>query len=261
LETNARATDAPEEAKKIVKVAEDNRVTLRLIGGLAIRFHCHGQHSTHLREYHDIDVFGLRKEYRGIHSVFQQLGYSPNEEYNLLCGDTRLQFIDRESRMEVEVFLDKFRMGHTLDFRRRIQLDDLTIPITDLLLTKLQVVQFAEKDAKDIVAILEDHELRHNDDRETLNLDYIVRLCSQDWGLYRTITNNIATINESIGQEASGLATGKELVERLAVIRNALMTGKKGVRWRLRSLIGERVRWYREVETGQGEAYSTSTIR
>lgn len=163
--------------------------------------------------------------------------------------------------MEVEVFLDKFRMGHTLDFRQRIQLDDLTIPITDLLLTKLQVVQFAQNDAKDIVAILEDHELGHNDDRETLNLDYIVQSCSQDWGLYRTITNNIATINEMIGQQASGLTTGKELVERLAAIRNALMTGKKGVRWRLRSLIGERVRWYREVETGQGEAYSTSTIR
>jgi len=228
-----------------VRVAEDNRVTLRLIGGLAIRFHCHGPHSTHLREYHDIDVFGFGKERKGIYSVFQKLGY---------CG-TRLQFTHREGLRSVEVFLDKFRMGHTLDFRQRLKLDDLTIPITDLLLTKLQVVQFAEKDAKDIVAVLEDHELGHNDDRETLNLDYIVQLCSRDWGLYKTITNNIATINDLIGQEASGLTAGKELVERLNAIRNALMTGKKGVRWMLRSLIGERVRWYREVETGQGEAY------
>lgn len=255
MATNARGTDAADEAKTIVRVAEDNRVTLRLIGGLAIRFHCHGQHSTHLREYHDIDVFGLRKEYKGIYSVFQKLGYSPNEEYNLLYGDARLQFVHREGRRNVEVFLDKFRMGHTLDFRQRLQLDDVTIPITDLLLTKLQVVQFAEKDAKDIVAILEDHELGHNDDRETLNLDYIVQSCSRDWGLYKTITNNIATINKLIGQEASGLTAGKELVERLSAIRNALMTGKKGVRWIFRSLIGERVRWYREVETGQGEAY------
>jgi hypothetical protein len=254
LATNARGTDAAEEAKRIVRVAEDNRVTLRLIGGLAIRFHCHGPHSTHLREYHDIDVFGFGKEHKGIYSVFQKLGYSPNEEYNLLYGGTRLQFVHRESRWNVEVFLDKFRMGHTLDFRQRLQLDDVTIPITDLLLTKLQVVQFAEKDAKDIVAILEDHELGHNDDRETLNLDYVVQSCSRDWGLYKTITKNIATINKLIGQEASGLTAGKELVERLSAIRNALMTGKKGVRWIFRSLIGERVRWYREVETGQGEA-------
>jgi len=255
LETKARSTDVLEEAKRIVRVAEDNRVTLRLIGGLAIRFHCHGPHSTHLREYHDIDVFGFGKEHKGIYSVFQKLGYSPNEMYNSLYGGARLQFIHRESRRDVEVFLDKFRMGHTLDFRQRLKLDDLTIPVTDLLLTKLQVVQFAEKDAKDIVAVLEDHELGHNDDRETLNLDYIVQLCSRDWGLHKTITNNIATINELIRQEASGLTAGKELVERLNAIRNALMTGKKGVRWTIRSLIGERVRWYREVETGQGEAY------
>ena len=255
MDTSARGRGSPEEAQRIVRAAEDNRVTLRLIGGLAIRFHCHGPHSAHLREYHDIDVFGLGKERRGIYSVFQKLGYSSNEEYNLLYGDTRLQFIHREGRRSVEVFLDKFRMGHTLDFRRRLRLDDLTIPITDLLLTKLQVVQFAEKDAKDIVAVLEDHELGHNDDRETLNLDYIVQLCSRDWGLHKTITNNIATINELIRQEASGLTAGKELVERLNAIRNALMTGKKGVRWTIRSLIGERVRWYREVETGQGEAW------
>lgn len=255
LHTNARDRGSPEEAQRIVRVAEDNHVTLRLIGGLAIRFHCHGPHSTHLREYHDIDVFGFGKERKGIYSVFQKLGYSPNEEYNLLYGDTRLQFIHREDRKSVEVFLDKFRMGHTLDFRQRLKLDDLTIPITDLLLTKLQVVQFAEKDAKDIVAVLEDHELGHNDDRETLNLDYIVQLCSRDWGLYKTIMNNIATINDMTGQEASGLTAGKELVERLNAIRNALMTGKKKVRWILRSLIGERVRWYGEVETGQGEVY------
>lgn len=255
MKTNARDVDAVEEAEKIVRVAEDNRVTLRLIGGLAIRFHCHGQHSTHLREYHDIDVFGLRKEYGGILSVFQRLGYSPNAEYNLLYGDTRLQFIHQVSRREVEVFLDKFRMGHTLDFRRRLQLDDLTIPITDLLLTKLQVVQFAEKDARDIIAISEDHELGHSDERETLNLDYVVRLCSKDWGLYTTITRNIVTINELIAQEASGLAAGKDLVKRLGAIRDALMAGKKGLRWRFRSLIGERVRWYREVETGQGEVH------
>jgi len=59
----------------------------------------------------------------------------------------------------VDVFLDKFRMEQSLDFRQRLRLDDVTIPITDLLLTKLQIVELNEKDLKDIVAILEDHEL------------------------------------------------------------------------------------------------------
>jgi len=200
-------------------------------------------------------MFGLGKEHKGIHSVFQRLGYSPNKEYNLLYGDTRLQFIHEKSGKNVDVFLDKFRMGHTLDFRQRLRLDDLTIPISDLLLTKLQVVRFEQKDAKDIVAIVEDHELGHKDGRETLNLDYIAELCSRDWGLYKTISVNLERMNQSLSDRASGLPGDDELPRKLTAIRDSLVTKKKSLRWTTRSLIGERVAWYREVETGQGEVY------
>jgi hypothetical protein len=57
IENRRKAPDSNEEAQRIVRTAEKRGVTLRLIGGLAIGFHCHGPHSTHLREYNDIDVF------------------------------------------------------------------------------------------------------------------------------------------------------------------------------------------------------------
>jgi hypothetical protein len=151
-------------------VAHEKRVTLRLIGGQTIRFHCHGEHAAHLREYHDIDLFGLRKESEAIFSVFQDLHYSPNDRFNSLYNETRLQFIHKISGKNVDLFLDKFVMEHTLDFRERLMLDELTIPITDLLLTKLQIERLTEKDVKDIIAILEDHQMGHEDDGETINL-------------------------------------------------------------------------------------------
>ena len=77
----------------------------------------------------------------------------------------------------MDVFFDKFRMDHTVDFRQRLGLDDLTIPITDLLLTRVQIVKVTEKDAKDIVAILEDHELGSMDDREVPNIEYLAVRC------------------------------------------------------------------------------------
>jgi hypothetical protein len=73
--------DPTEEAKTIVKVAQEKGVTLRVIGGVAIRLHCHGQHSKHLREYDDIDVFGFRKESEGIRSFFEKMLYVPNMRY------------------------------------------------------------------------------------------------------------------------------------------------------------------------------------
>ena len=251
---NAEGADSAEEAKRIVRSARDYGVTLRLIGGLAIRFHCHGLHSTHLREYHDIDLFGLGKQRRGILSVFNKLGYSPNREFNLLYSDTRLQFVKGEHPKNVDVFLDKFEMEHTLDFRRRLGLDDLTIPITDLLLTKLQNVELETKDVNDVVAILEDHKLGHSDDRETINLDYLASLCSRNWGLQRTITDSLDKIRRFIDQDAPSAAVAEDLTRKLETIRSSVMTKKKGLRWRARSIIGERVKWYKEVEAGQGEA-------
>lgn len=246
-------TDPFEESRRIVRAAQDRRVTLRLIGGLGIRSHCHGEHSAHLREYHDIDLFGLRKEAKAIFLVFQDLGYYPNTRYNVLYGDTRLQFINKNSGGNVDVFLDKFEMEHTLDFRQRLGLDELTVPVTDLLLTKLQIEDLTEKDVKDIFAILEDHEIGHSDDHETLNMDYITELCSRDWGLYNTVTDNLEWISEFIRKQASSLKGSKELVQKLATIQNYLRASKKRLRWKIRDLIGERIKWYKQVEAGEGE--------
>lgn len=229
-------------------MAEDEGITLRLIGGLAVRFHCHGPHSTHLRTHNDIDLIGLKKESKKLFSVFQKLSYSPNLRYNFLYGATRLQFIDQEINKHVDVFLDRFRMDHTLDFRERLHLDNLTIPITDLLLTKLQIVKLTAKDVKDIIAILEDHEIGYNDSQEMLNADYISELCSSNWGLHKTITDNLSKMIKFIKERTFSAMDKKELESKLEIIQNTIKMRKKKLRWKLRGLIGEKVKWYEEVE-------------
>jgi hypothetical protein len=246
---------AAEEARRILTAAEEDGITLRLIGGLAIRFHCHGPHISHLREYHDIDVLGLGNESEAIAKTFRRLGYSPNLKYNLLYGGSRLQFLDDTTGKNVDVFLDRFSMDHTLDFRQRLRLDDLTIPVTDLLLTKLQIVKLTRKDVKDIVAILEDHELGQKDDRETLNVDYIARSCASDWGLYKTIAENLSKMGGLVDETMPGPKEKRELEVKLDGIRSSIEEAKKETRWRIRSLIGERKKWYESVELGEGEAY------
>lgn len=247
-------TLAEGEAERIVRGAAQGGVTLRLMGGLAVRFHCHGPHSTHLREHSDIDLFGLSEQRNSILAIFRQLGYSPNIEFNAWYGHTRLQFLREWHQKNVDVFLDKFEMEHTLNFRSRLWLDDLTIPITDLLLTKLQIARFEAKDFRDVVVILEDHELGHSDDRETINLDYLGNLCSRDWGLYRSVTDNIDRIREFIGQDAPGITRPEDLTQKVETIRGSLMTARKQPRWIARSITGDKVKWYNEVEVVQGEA-------
>jgi hypothetical protein len=255
LKTVSPHDDVTEEARRILRTAEEKKVTLRLVGGLAIRFHCHGQHASHLREYHDVDVLGLADESEMISSVFRQLGYSPNFKYNLLYGGSRLQFVNDATGKNVDVFLDKFSMDHRLDFRQRLRLDELTIPVTDLLLTKLQMARLGEKDVKDIIAILEDHELGRKDDREILNIGYVAKMCASDWGLYKTVTDNLRKMSGFIDQTVQDSAERTELAAKLGVIRRSVEEAKKGMKWRIRGLVGERIRWYEPVELGEGEAY------
>ena len=253
--------DPLEESRRILEAGKENGVTLRLIGGLAIRLHCHGKHSAHLREYRDIDYYGLRKQFKQIHAVFEKLGYSPNFEFNrLYTRSGRLQFIKRENGGSVDIFLDKVRMQHTLDFSERLLSDDATIQITDLLLSKLQITQLDTKDLTDIIAVLEDHEIGQIDEPELLNTNYLAELCSRRWGLYRTVTHNLQIVRKFIENDLAVQCIGmeaSELVSKVDAILDSLTSRKKGLRWRARSVLGERVKWYEEVEIGEFESART----
>jgi hypothetical protein len=62
-------------------------------------------------------------------------------------------------------------------------------------------------------------------------------------------------IRRFVDQNAPSTAGAEDLTRKVETIRSSLMTEKKRLRWTVRSLIGERVKWYKEVEVGQGEAW------
>lgn len=70
-------TDHVDEAKRIIAMAEAEEIILRVLGGVAVRIHCHGPHTRHVRPYHDIDFFGLKKQYKGIERLFRKAGIHP----------------------------------------------------------------------------------------------------------------------------------------------------------------------------------------
>src|SRR6266581_8115981 len=149
-----------DEAKRVLDEAKERGIILRLFGGVAVKYHCpSATHRSLQRSYPDLDFFGRGKQGREIRKLFLDLGYEPNQRFNALHGATRLIFEDAKNQRVVDIFLDVFRMCHTLHLGERLSLDDSTIPISDLLLTKLQVVEINEKDIRDLIAILRDHEV------------------------------------------------------------------------------------------------------
>lgn len=191
--------DLHEEAARVLAAAEADHLPLRLLGagGLAIYLQCPSARSdTRLqRTYRDVDLVTLGRWGGKTRTLFTRLGYIPNQAFNALHGSQRLLFWDRLHERQVDIFLDRLQMCHTLDFRTRLQMDPRTLPLTDLLLSKLQIVEVNEKDLIDTMALFQDHPVQADD--EGLNAIYLARLTANDWGLYRTVQNPFPGISHS----------------------------------------------------------------
>ncbi len=143
-------------------------------------------------------------------------------------------------------------MCHRLPIAARLDQESLTVPLAELLLTKLQIVHLNEKDLRDSCALLLDHPLGEGD-QETINLARITQLCAEDWGLWKTTNLSLDKVQDFC--DAYDLDAGEKLtiIERVGLLRQALDQAPKSLRWKLRATVGERVQWYElpeEVQRG-----------
>jgi hypothetical protein len=233
------------EAKTLISEATKKGVILRVFGGVAIRSHCPSAAQSPLtRRLADIDLFGLSKQSTAIQMVFADLSYLPARSFNALHGNKRMMFFEPKSQVRRDVFLDWFVMCHKFDFRKRLDIDTFSIPLADLLMTKLQVVEIEERDFKDIICIILDHELANSDVEETINQKYIADICSNDWGIYTTFAHNLVKAQTYLqGLELEN--SKKALVEaKMQTFAKAIEQAPKSMKWKSRSLVGEKMPWY-----------------
>lgn len=244
--------DMPEEARRIVDHARSLDVRLRLMGGLAVRVHCTSLDFCE-RPYSDIDLMGLGSQAAGIERVFEDLGYTSDKEFNVLHGGQRLKFEDHVNNRHVEVFLDKFRMDQTLDFRGRLDIHPYTISLTDLFVTKIQVVKMDEKDFHDLFSLFRDHKIGTDDRDGVINARYIAQLCAHDWGLYHTALRNLDRIPEFYDFFKLDNAERESMNRKLWILKLMMIEEPKGPIWKARDRLGERLPYYEEVERVGGE--------
>ena len=237
--------DLLEEAKTLIGEATKKGVVLRVLGGIAIKYHCPSASQPLLtRRIADIDLLGLSKQANAIKGVFTDLSYTPSQMFNALHGNKRLMFFEPNSQVRRDVFLDFFEMCHRFDFRNRLQVEDFSVSLSDLLMTKLQVVEIEERDYKDMVCIVLDHELASSDAEDTINKDYIADICSNDWGIYRTFTQNLEKTQAYL-QKLSLEDSKKEAAQaKMKTLAEAIEQAPKSMKWKTRSLIGDKMSWY-----------------
>ncbi len=235
---------------QIMEGARRRGLTVRLLGGTAIKFRCpSANHRSLNRKVPDIDLITLRKDAKQLGEMFVELGLEPMKMFNALHGDKRMLFTDVKLDRQVDVFVETFEMCHKFDFRDRLKLDDITLPLADLLITKLQIIQINEKDYKDILSLFLDHGLSEDDkDKEKINGAYIASLCSKDWGIWRTLTRNLEWARDFVQKLDMEPDKRETVISRISGLLSRIEKEPKSMGWKMRSRIGERVIWYDEPE-------------
>jgi hypothetical protein len=222
------------------------------MGGLAVRMQCTSL-SFCERPYSDIDLMGLSSQARKIYRTFHELGYIEDREFNALHGAQRLKFEDHKNNRHVEVFLDKFRMDQTLDFRGRLEIDPYTISLSDLFITKAQVVRMDEKDFHDLFSLFRDHKIGVDDREGVINAKYVAQLCAHDWGLYHTVLRNLSRLPDFYDHFKLDRAERESMDRRIWILRLMIIEEPKGPIWKARDKLGERLPYYEVVEREGGE--------
>jgi len=236
--------DPQEEAHRIVRGAAQQDLTFRLLGGAAISLHSpSASHRALARSYPDLDFVLREKRGDRAEALLAEFGYSPNKPFNLYNGHRRLLFHDPDLDRQVDIFVGEFRMCHSIPLGDRLELEPITLPLAELLLTKLQIIQMNEKDVRDVCALLLDHPLGDQDE-EMLNRSRIASLCADDWGLWKTVGLSL----EKVQEVSQGLDLGDDLQRtiggQLTSLRRALEAAPKSTRWKMRARVGDRVPWY-----------------
>jgi hypothetical protein len=252
------AQDIVTEAQRLLAAAREQQVALRLVGGLGVRLSiAPGEEPVLSRAYQDIDLMTLKRASRGVSQFMETAGYVPDRTFNATNGHRRLLFYDEPHGRQVDVFVGAFSMCHTILVTERLTLLPDSIPLAELLLTKLQIVEMNPKDVTDIVTLVYHHEIGEDDSQQArghhgtawmINARRAAQLCAADWGLWRTVKMNIERTQDAL-TATSLTAPQQELVaSRLTEFWNRIEAQPKSTKWKLRHRVGDRLQWYEEPE-------------
>ncbi len=237
------------EARRLVESAATAGIAARLLGGLAIAAHARQPLDDALaREPKDIDLVVADADAgRRLVELMAADGYAPDTRFNAMSGGQRLLLHDDQHGRQVDVFAGTFEMCHVIPVAGRLGLQPQTIPLAELLLTKLQIVELNPKDLADACVLLVSCPVV-TEGADGIEAGFIAALCARDWGLWRTCTMNLERIAAHVPELGLGAGDADAIATGVEQLRRHIDGAPKSRAWRLRSRVGDRVRWYREPD-------------
>jgi hypothetical protein len=235
--------DIVAEGERVLGLASGDGVAVRLLGGVAVRLQAPTLPPAFDRAYKDLDFAVPKGGSSAADRLLRGAGYEPHTAFNALNQKERMLFFDTAHDRQVDVFVGAFRMCHEIPLSDRLAVQERTVPLAELLLTKLQIIELNEKDVRDTLLLVHGHEVA-DEDGAAINGARIAELCAGDWGLWRTITANVEKVSEHASDYEVPQEDRDRMTTRLGEVLERIEAAPKTRGWKLRARIGERKRWY-----------------
>ena len=257
--------DLQAEAVTIVTEAGRAGITLRVVGSAGIRLHCGGPGPVMdllNRPAKDIDFVVPEKHRKGMRRYLEERGYLIDRDLLIAMEGTRYSFRHAEHGTEIDVFVERLDFCHTIEVASRLHRHPVTLPVEELLLAKLQIVELTMTDMMDIAVVLATHHVgagqagagqagTGGDEAEAIDGGHIARIFARDWGFHHTATRNLARIRQVVGRDA-GIDISEQANARVqdgvTALLAAIEAEPKSRGWRIRDRIGERKQWWQDVD-------------
>jgi hypothetical protein len=266
--------DIRDEASSIAAEVTAAGLPVRLLGGVAFWLRCPSVRSgPFARDYADLDFAVGKPASQRFRAILEGRGYLPDKFFNGLHGATRLYYGAPDGQWSVDIVIDELTMSHRLDLRGQLDGPGPTLSPADLLLTKLQVWEINRKDLGDAACLLADHGLApgpagankagadtagantagantagaNTAGADEISLARVTAVLGTDWGFCHTAERNLGKVAELAAAEPVPGA-GYDVAAQVRAVRAAIEAAPKSRSWRMRSRIGERVKWYETPE-------------
>lgn len=250
------------EAVSIVSEAGQAGVTLRVVGSAGIRLHCPGPGPIMDRlgrPAKDIDFVVPQQHRKGMRRFLEARGYVVDRDLLIAMEGARYSFTHPGHGTDIDVFVERLEFCHTIEVRDRLGIHRITIPLEELLLQKVQIIEMTTTDMIDTGVLLATHEVSSSaQDSETIDSGRIARLLARDWGFHHTATRSLRRVLDAAGDtagEAASLSFGAEAAARVrgraGQLLDAIDAEPKNLTWRMRDRIGERKQWWQDVDDRQ----------
>jgi hypothetical protein len=252
------------EALRVVDLADARGLQVRLLGGMAVRAHAPEWTARTRRTEVDLDFATRSKDRAAFFALLETAGYTADRRHNALFGGAQGYFMDAARNRPVDVLVDRMVMCHKVEFANRLGASRPTLPLAELLLTKLQVVKINRKDVLDALVLLAEHPLGQDDGapdarhgQGAISVPRITSYTSGDWGWWRTVTGNLEVLAKYLDgggytPEDLDIGTGRPVhfdpAAQVAALQAAIEAAPKSMSWKVRARVGERVKWYEEPE-------------